>query len=42
MLGLKRAAGRSEATAAREIIALLDLTATTVTADALHGNRETA
>jgi predicted transposase YbfD/YdcC len=42
VLGLKRAAGRSEATAAREIIALLDLTATTVTADALHGNRETA
>lgn len=42
VLGLKCATGRSEVTAAREIIALLDLTATTVTADALHGNRETA
>jgi predicted transposase YbfD/YdcC len=42
VLGLKRAPDRSEVTAAREIIALLDLTATTVTADALHGNRETA
>ncbi len=42
VLGLRRAPGRSEVTAAREIIALLDLTATTVTADALHGNRLTA
>jgi predicted transposase YbfD/YdcC len=42
VLGLKRAVGRSEVTAARQIIALLDLTATTVTADALHGNRKTA
>jgi predicted transposase YbfD/YdcC len=42
VLGLKRAPGRSEVTAAREILALLDLTATTVTADALHGNRQTA
>ena len=42
VLGLKRAPERSEVTAAREIIAMLDLTATTVTADALHGNRETA
>jgi predicted transposase YbfD/YdcC len=44
VLGLKRAPKRSEVTAAREIIALLDLTATTVTvtADALHGNRHTA
>jgi len=42
VLGLKRAPGRSEVTAAREIIAMLDLTATTVTADALHGNRQTA
>lgn len=42
VLGLKRAPERSEVTAAREIIALLDLTATTVTADALHGNRVTA
>jgi predicted transposase YbfD/YdcC len=40
VLGLKRAPERSEVTAAREIIAMLDLTATT--ADALHGNRETA
>jgi predicted transposase YbfD/YdcC len=42
VLGLRRAPKRSEVTAAREIIALLDLTATTVTADALHGNRLTA
>ena len=42
VLGLKRAPGRSEVAAAREIIALLDLTATTVAADALHGNRKTA
>ena len=42
VLGLQRAPGRSEVTAARAIIALLDLTAATVTADALHGNRATA
>ena len=42
VLGMRRAPKRSEVTAAREIIALLDLTATTVTADALHGNRVTA
>jgi predicted transposase YbfD/YdcC len=42
VLGLQRAPRRSEVTAAREIIAILDLTATTVTADALHGNRLTA
>jgi predicted transposase YbfD/YdcC len=42
VLGLKRAPKRSEVTAAREIIALLDMTATTVTAGALHGNRATA
>lgn len=42
VLGLRRAPKRSEVTAARDIIALLDLTATTVTADALHGNRATA
>lgn len=42
VLGLKRAPKRSEVTAARAIIALLDLTATTVTADALHGSRATA
>ncbi len=41
-LVLHRAPGRSEVTAAREIMALLDLTSTTVTADALHGNRLTA
>ena len=39
---MQRAPGRSEVTAARAIIALLDLTAVTVTADALHGNRATA
>src|SRR5581483_7396320 len=42
VLGLKRAPERSEVTAARESIAMLDLTATTVTADALHSNRKTA
>ena len=42
VLGVKRAPGRSEVTAVREVIVLLDLAATTVTADALHGNRETA
>ena len=42
VLGLKRAPDRSEVTAVRDIIAWLDLTATTVTADALHGSRATA
>lgn len=42
VLAMTRAPGRSEVTAAREIIALLDLTATTVTAAALHGSRATA
>lgn len=37
-----RARHRREATAAREIIALLDLTGCTVTADALHASRQTA
>lgn len=36
-----RAPNRSEVTAAREIIALLDLTGCTVTADALHASRQT-
>jgi predicted transposase YbfD/YdcC len=36
-----RAPNRSEVTAAREIIALLDLTGCTVTADALHCSRKT-
>jgi predicted transposase YbfD/YdcC len=36
-----RAPNRSEVTAAREIIALLDLTGCIVTADALHANRQT-
>lgn len=36
-----RAPNRSEVTAAREIIALLDLTGCTVTADALHTSRKT-
>ncbi|AOH83512.1 hypothetical protein AWL63_05555 [Sphingomonas panacis] len=36
-----RAHNRSEVTAAREIIALLDLTGCTVTADALHASRRT-
>ena len=42
VLAVRRAPGRSEVAAAREIIGLLDLTATTVTADALHGSRATA
>jgi predicted transposase YbfD/YdcC len=42
VLSLRRAPKRSEVTAAREIIALLDLTDCTITADALHGSRETA
>lgn len=36
-----RAPNRSEVTAARDIIALLDLTGCTVTADALHASRQT-
>jgi hypothetical protein len=36
-----RAPNRSEVTAARKIIALLDLTGCTVTADALHSSRQT-
>jgi predicted transposase YbfD/YdcC len=42
VLGLRQAPRRSEVAAARAMIALLDLTATTVTADALHGSRATA
>lgn len=42
VLGQRRAPGRSEVTAAREIIALLDLAGAVVTADALHCNRKTA
>lgn len=42
VLSQRRAPGRSEATAAREIIALLDLSGAIVTADALHGSRKTA
>ncbi len=42
VLAVRRAPGRSEVAAAREIIGLLDLTATTVTADALHGSQATA
>ena len=36
------AVNRSEVSAARQIIGLLDLTGCIVTADALHGNRDTA
>ena len=42
VLCVRKAPQRSEVTAARDIIALLDLAGTTVTADALHGNRATA
>ena len=42
VLGQCHAPGRSEVRAARALIALLDLTASTVTADALHGSRPTA
>lgn len=42
VLSQRRAPNRSEVTAAREIIALLDLTGTVVTADALHCSRKTA
>jgi predicted transposase YbfD/YdcC len=41
ILSQRRAPNRSEVTAAREIIALLDLTGCTVTADALHASRAT-
>lgn len=42
VLAQRHARNRSEVTAAREIIALLDLNDTIVTADALHGSRATA
>lgn len=42
VLSQRRAPNRSEVTAAREIIALLDLAGAVVTADALHCNRQTA
>lgn len=42
VLAQRRAQGRSETTAAREVVALLDLTGATVTADALHGSRAMA
>ncbi len=42
VLAVRRAPERSEVAAAREAIGLLDLTAATVTADALHGSRATA
>lgn len=42
VLGQRLAPARSEVTAAREIIALFDLTGSIVTADALHGSRRTA
>jgi predicted transposase YbfD/YdcC len=42
VLSQRRAPNRSEVTAAREIIALLDLAGCTVTADALHASRATA
>jgi predicted transposase YbfD/YdcC len=42
VLAQQRAPGRSEVRAALDVIALLDLQATTVSADALHGNRKMA
>lgn len=42
VLAQRRAPGRSEVTAARHVVALLDLAGATVTADALHGNRQMA
>jgi predicted transposase YbfD/YdcC len=42
VLSQRRAPNRSEVTAAREIIALLDLAGAIVTADALHCSRKTA
>jgi predicted transposase YbfD/YdcC len=39
VLGQRRAVDRSEVTAALELVALLDLTGVTLTADALHGTR---
>lgn len=42
VLAQRRAPGRSETTAALEVVALLDLLGATVTADALHGSRRMA
>lgn len=42
VLAQRRAPGRSETTAALELVALLDLLGATVTADALHGTRRMA
>ena len=42
VLSTRLAPGRTEAATVREIIGLLDLAGTTVTADALHGSCETA
>lgn len=42
VLAQRRAPGRSEVTAALELVGLLDLHATTVTADALHASRRMA
>jgi predicted transposase YbfD/YdcC len=42
VLAQRTAAHRNEAAAAREVIGLLDLQATTVTGDALHANRQMA
>ena len=39
VLAVKRAPGRSETTAALDLVGTLDLTGSTVTADALHGTR---
>jgi predicted transposase YbfD/YdcC len=42
VLAQRRAPGRSETTAALEVVAMLDLLGATVTADALHGSRRMA
>ena len=42
VLAQRRAPGRSETTAALDVVALLDLMGATVTADALHGSRRMA
>lgn len=42
VLAQRRAPNRSEVTAAREVVGLLDLLGATVTADALHGSRPMA
>jgi len=42
VLAQRHAPGRSEVTAALDVVALLDLQATTVTADALHASRKMA